>query len=106
MKVLLDECVPKKVKRFLPVHEVFTAQELGLASVKNGRLLAAAESAGFTVLITCDKSMPYQQRLTGRSLAVVQMPTNRLEPLKALADIIKETVDSAVPGNFYEVTAR
>jgi hypothetical protein len=34
------------------------------------------------------------------------MPTNRLEPLKALADIIKETVDSAVPGNFYEVTAR
>jgi hypothetical protein len=38
MRVLLDECVTRYVKRDLPGHEVFTVGEAGLKGLKNGRL--------------------------------------------------------------------
>jgi predicted nuclease of predicted toxin-antitoxin system len=103
MKILLDECVPKKVKRFLAGHDVSTVQEIGLASTKNGKLLAAAESAGFDILITADKSMPYQQRVKGRNLAVVQLPTNTLEELEPLAESIRSFIETVTRGGFYRV---
>jgi len=78
-------------------------QELGLASVKNGKLLAAAESNGFDVLITADKSMPYQQRVTGGNLAVVQLPTNTLEKLEPLAEKIRSLISTVARGGFYRV---
>jgi hypothetical protein len=40
-----------------------------LAGLKNGRLLDAAEAAGFDVLITVDQNIPDQQNLTGRRIA-------------------------------------
>ena len=43
MRLLLDECVPKRLRRELPGHEVRTAQEAGWAGVKNGALLRAAD---------------------------------------------------------------
>jgi predicted nuclease of predicted toxin-antitoxin system len=103
MKVLLDECVPKGVKHMLIGHETVTVQDLGWAGIRNGNLLAAAESGDFDVLITCDKNLPYQQRLSGRSVSVVQLPTNRLSVLKRISDKILETVNSAVKGSFYRI---
>jgi hypothetical protein len=54
--------------------------------LKNGRLLAAAEAGGFEVLITVDQSIPDQQNLTGRKIAVriLRAPTNRLRDLEKL----------------------
>lgn len=42
MRVLLDECVPRRLKRELVGHDVKTAPEMGWASKKNGELLALA----------------------------------------------------------------
>jgi len=42
MRVLLDECLPRKLKLDLAGHEVRTAQEEGWAGLKNGALLKAA----------------------------------------------------------------
>jgi predicted nuclease of predicted toxin-antitoxin system len=47
MKILLDECIPRKLKNALPEHECQTVPEAGLAGLKNGRLLSLAEKAGF-----------------------------------------------------------
>ncbi len=37
MKVLLDECLPRKLSRFLVGHEVSTVQHVGWAGVVNGQ---------------------------------------------------------------------
>jgi predicted nuclease of predicted toxin-antitoxin system len=103
MKVLLDECVPKGVKRFLAAHQVFTTQELKWGGIQNGKLLSAAEKEGFDVLVTCDKNLPYQQRITGRAISIVQLPTNNLSGLKTIADRISQAVDSALPGTFVSI---
>lgn len=39
MKILLDECVTKRLKKHLAEFEVFTVRELGLGGIRNGQLL-------------------------------------------------------------------
>jgi len=56
MRVLLDECLPRKLKSALPGHEVRSAQQEGWAGLRNGALLQAA-SASFDVFLTVDRSI-------------------------------------------------
>jgi len=83
MKVLLDECIPRKLKNSLPGHDCRTVPEAGLAGQKNGALLALAESAGFEVFLTMDKGLEYQQNLAGRAIAIIifRAQSNRLTDL-------------------------
>ena len=60
MKVLLDECLPKKLKREVEADEVSTVPEAGWASKTNGELLRLAE-ANFDVLLTNDQNLEHQQ---------------------------------------------
>ena len=55
MKVLLDECLPRKLKYDLPGHTISTAPEMGWAGIKNGALLRLAGTA-FEVFITADQN--------------------------------------------------
>jgi hypothetical protein len=71
MKLLLDECVPRKFKNHLPGHECQTVPEVGLAGRKNGDLLSLAQQAGFEVFLTVDRGIEYQQNLTQFGIAVV-----------------------------------
>lgn len=61
-RVLSDHCVPKPLRRELPGEEVRTCFEQGWATLRNGELLAAAETAGFDVFVTADKNMRYPQK--------------------------------------------
>ena len=65
------------LKRLLAGFEIATVQELGWAGITNGELLRLAENQ-FDVFITSDKNIPYQQNLSGRRLAIVQLPTNQV----------------------------
>lgn len=71
MKLLLDECTPRRLKRDFAGHQVFTVDDVGLKGVKNGELLRAAVDKGFDVLITVDRKIPAQQNLTQAALAVL-----------------------------------
>lgn len=42
MRLLLDECVPKRLKHELLGHDLKTVQEMGWAGVKNGALVTLA----------------------------------------------------------------
>jgi hypothetical protein len=64
MKVLLDEGVPRGLKRFLATHDCRTVSELGLGGTKNGELLRLAEENGFDVFLTLDQGLTYQQNLS------------------------------------------
>jgi hypothetical protein len=73
VKVLLDENVPHDLRPFLAHHETFTVVHMGWGGVKNGKLLEAAERAGFDVLITGDKTLEYEQNLSHRRIALVAL---------------------------------
>ena len=70
MRILIDECVPRKVKSSFPMHECRTVQEAGFGGKQNGELLTLAEGQ-FEVFLTVDKGIRYQQNLSGRSIAVL-----------------------------------
>lgn len=86
MKLLLDECIDRRLARELPGHEVQTVPQAGWAGLKNGRLLAAAESQ-FDVFITVDRNLSFPQSLPKFKIAVLVLraPTNRLADLIPLA---------------------
>jgi predicted nuclease of predicted toxin-antitoxin system len=86
MRVLIDECVHERLRHQFPGHDCQTVRFANLAGLKNGRLLEAAESAGFDVLITVDQNIPDQQNLGGRKLSMLILcaPTNRLVDLERL----------------------
>ena len=52
------------------------------------------------MFVTADKNLRCQQNLRGRSLAIVELPTNRLPVLKTMTEAIKSAVTSAAPGSY------
>lgn len=76
MRVLLDECVTRYLKRDLPGHEVFTAEEAGFKGLKNGRLLQAA-AGQYDALITVDQNLRYQQNLETLPVPVIVLSARR-----------------------------
>ena len=61
MRILLDECVPKRLKRDLVGHDARTVPEMGWASKRNGELLALSE-ADVDVFVTVDRNLSFQHR--------------------------------------------
>src|SRR5450432_1289767 len=78
MRHLLDECIDEGLRHHFIGHECQTCRYAGLTGLANGELLAAAEQAGFEVLITVDQNMPSQQSLRGRSISLLE-PSASLE---------------------------
>ena len=71
MRVLLDENVDRRLRRFFDsAFDVVTVTEQGWSGKKNGDLLRAADQE-FDVLVTMDRNMQYQQTLAAYDLAVV-----------------------------------
>src|SRR5258706_11809367 len=99
MKVLLDACVPRPLRRRLPGHTCKTAQEMNWATKKNGQLLRAAEGH-FDVLITSDQNMKYQQNLKGRQLAIIALPTNFLPAVMNMAGKVAAALARIQPGEY------
>lgn len=93
MKVLLDECVPVQVRHALPGHEVISVPKLGWGGISNGDLLDAAETAGFVVFIIADKNLRYQQNLSRRRIAILELWTNHRPSLEKHLDRIPVAVE-------------
>jgi hypothetical protein len=98
-RVLLDENLPRLLKRELPGFEVQTVAEVGWAGIKNGKLLRLAETE-FDVFVTADKNLPHQQPLTTLNLAilVLRARTTKLEDLLPLVASIREVLLSVEAG--------
>ena len=103
MRIVLDENVPLPLKAaFGATATVTTVQESGLAGIANGGLISALEGQA-EVFITADKQLKYQQNLTGRSLAIIELPTNRLPRLRPIFAAIVAAAEKAAPGSYTEV---
>ena len=105
MRLLFDECIDERLRLLFPDHDYQTARFAKLAGLKNGRLLEAAEAAGFNVLITADQSIPDQQNFAGRHISVVILcaPTNRLRDLASLVPAAITAIGSIKPGGVVRI---
>lgn len=99
MKVLLDECLPRKLKFEINAEFVQTVPEAGWASKLNGELLRLAEQS-FDVLITNDQNMEHQQPISRFNVAVIVLvtPTNDIVDLLPLMPKVNMILDSIKPG--------
>ena len=92
MKLLLDECVTRYLKREFVGHEVQTVDEAGLKGLKNGELLRAASEL-FDVLITVDKNISHQQNIRGFEIAIIVLVA-RKNSIEALAPLVPQVLDT------------
>jgi predicted nuclease of predicted toxin-antitoxin system len=104
MKVLLDECVPRKLRRELTEHDVLTVTEHGWSGIENGNLLALAE-AEFDVFLTVDQNLKYQQNLKTFNLGIILLVArnNRLKTLLPLLPETKEALIHIRAGDFVRI---
>lgn len=107
MRILLDECVPVKLRRALSGHSVRTVTEMGWSSKKNGELLASMMSDGFEVLLTVDKNLRFQQNLAkfGIAVVVIRGLSNRTADLLPLMPSVLAALASLKPGDAVEVSS-
>jgi predicted nuclease of predicted toxin-antitoxin system len=106
MRILLDECVPRKLKSMFVVagHDCETAREAGYGGVTNGELLAQIEFL-FDVLITIDRNMRHQQNFIGRDIALLVLcaQTNDISGLQPLVPDALSALKSIKPGQIVEI---
>jgi predicted nuclease of predicted toxin-antitoxin system len=105
MRLLIDECIDQRLRLSFPGYDCQTAGFAGMAGLKNGRLLDAAEAAGFEVLITVDRNIPDQQNLSGRKISILILcaPTNRLRDLQPLMPSAIAALPSIRPGKVLRI---
>jgi predicted nuclease of predicted toxin-antitoxin system len=104
MRVLIDECIPRKFKLNLNPHDCQTVPEAGLAGKKNGELLGLAEGR-YDVFVTLDKGLEFQQNLVGRKIAVllIRCKSNRLVDVRPHALACLEAIQLIQPGQLLRV---
>jgi len=102
-RVLLDENMPHRLRIALAEFDTFTVQYMGFSGLKNGELLKESEAAGFDVLITGDKTMEYEQDLSGRRIAVVSLSAPHWQLVKPHVGQIAQAIGNATPGSFTRV---
>jgi hypothetical protein len=100
VKLLLDECVTRFLKRDFVEHEVSTVEDAGLKGLENGDLLKAAGI--FDVLVTVDRNIPHQQNLSGLQIGILILSAKRnsyarLKPLVPAALKALQTIKPAIP---------
>lgn len=99
MMILFDECVPWPLHKLLVGHTCVSTQQRGWGGLKNGELLDVAEK-GFDVFLTADQNLRYQQNLSNRHIAILQLSTNRLGPVLLSASAIVSVLETLRPGEF------
>jgi len=104
MKLLLDECVTRRLKLDLIGHDAKTVGEAGFRGLKNGDLLRAA-APDFDVLITVDRNLPFQQNMVAFQIAVVILISRGIThtDLKPLVPELLASLDTIKPGELLRV---
>ena len=106
MRVLIDESLPVEIAGELPGCEAVTVHDQDWLRLRNGVLLRAAVRSGFSVLLTADSKLRYQQNLPkiGIAVVVVVHVRNRIEDLRPLIPRITDAIASIRSGEVIEIS--
>lgn len=104
VRILLDECLPRRLKRDLTGHEVQSVPEMGWAGKTNGALLTLAQ-VNFDALLTVDRNLSFQQDLNKFNIAVVVLvaKSNKYAALQPLIPEMLALLTALVPGQVVRV---
>ncbi|TAJ96006.1 MAG: hypothetical protein EPO31_00890 [Gammaproteobacteria bacterium] len=104
MKVLLDECVPRKFAALLPGHSVTTVVQAGWKGIANGELLKTA-SENFDVFISVDRNISFQLNVYAVPVAIIVIHSlsTRLKDIQKFAPAVLKILEQPLTKNFYHV---
>jgi hypothetical protein len=106
MRVILDECLPRKLGLLLTGHEVTTVQRAGWSGIVNGKLLTKI-AGQYDAFITVDQNLPAQQNTATLSFGIIVLrtPTNQLADLQPLVPQILTALVALKPGQVVKLSA-
>lgn len=106
MKILLDECVTKKLKPFFSEHSVSTVSEMKWNGLLNGELIKKAIEEDFNLLITIDKNISSQQNIRQYKFIIVifDSPSSNISSLKKFIPLFEKKSASFQTGNVYVIS--
>lgn len=99
MRVILDECLPRRLGRELTGHSVSTVAQEGWSGISNGDLLKRIHGR-FEAFLTIDSNLPAQNKMSELAFGVVVLraKSNRFADLRPLAPAIVSTLAELSPG--------
>jgi hypothetical protein len=105
VRILLDEQLPRQLAPYLVGHDCRTVHEESWAGLKNGELLARAEANGFSVFLTGDRNLQFQQNIAKRRLGVVVLcaASSALADLLPLIPSELNAIEAIKPGRVIRV---
>jgi predicted nuclease of predicted toxin-antitoxin system len=106
-RVLLDEQIPRLLRRALPGFHVSTVDEAGFKGKKNGELLRLA-SERFECFLTADRGLVFQQNLASVRIGVVllRLGSTKLPDITEYAHEISTALGEVKPGELLVVERR
>ena len=87
-----------------PSHSVDTAAEMGWSKLGNGELISAAEENGFSLMLTTDQNLCYQQNLSSREIGIIVLKTTSWLRIRNKIDDVIHAIDHFTEGGYVEVS--
>ncbi|HHE05497.1 MAG TPA: hypothetical protein ENK90_00050 [Epsilonproteobacteria bacterium] len=105
MKIIIDECLPKRITQFFDSHEAWTVPQIGLSGSKDKALLDELDKRDIDIFITIDGNIEYQQQFKNRAFGtiVIRSVSNRFSDLLHLKDDLLEAIDQITSGNIIHI---
>ena len=101
-RIILDENLPIDFRTNLPEFDVVTVRYQGWCGIQNGELIRLIDGS-FDVLITGDKNLRYQQNNSARRVAIIEVPTLRLDSLMLVREEIVAAISSISVGGYVKI---
>ncbi len=104
MRVLLDECVNRRIREAFSAHTVTTVDEVSWRALPDHKLVAAAQGL-FDVLVTIDRGFEFEHNLKKLTfgIVIVHVARNRVSYYRPLYPAILATVERVQPGEVIHV---
>jgi len=105
MKIIIDECLPKRITQFFTNDEVWTVPQIGLNGHKDTELLNELDKQNIDVFITIDGNIEYQQQFNNRTFGtiIIRSVSNRFSDLKHFENELQEVVKSIKSGTIIHI---
>lgn len=107
MRVIPDECLPRRLALELPGHSVSTVPIAGWAGLTNGKLLARI-AGNYDAFVTVDKNLTAQQRTANLpfGIVVLRSPSNQIADLRLLVPQILAALATLKSGQVVLISGR
>ena len=105
MKIIIDECLPKRMAQFFKDDDVWTVPQIGLNGYKDSELLDALDIRKIDIFITIDGNIEYQQQFKNRTFGtiIIRSVSNRFSDLQHFQDELCQNIATLKAGNLVHI---